>query len=60
MIFIIYIFFQDVLERLLPTCLMVVPKEKREKQRKLELEMFEINKPVVVENLPFSKKTVKG
>ena len=39
---------------------MVVPKEKREKQRKLELEMFEINKPVVVENLPFSKKTVKG
>ena len=39
---------------------MVVPKERKEKLRKLELEKYEISKPVVVENLPFTKKTVKG
>ena len=51
---------QDILERLLPSCLMVVPKERKEKERQLELEKYEISKPLVVENLPFTKKIVKG
>jgi len=47
---------QDAIERLLPSTLLVVPKEKNEKQRKLNMDNFKLQDPVVLENLPFSKR----
>ena len=56
----IYFINQDVLERLLPSTLVVVPKERDERERKLEMDKFIVTPPVVLENLPYAKKGVKA
>ena len=51
--------FQDALERLLPASLIVVPKEKQEINMQLDMSKFTLASPVVIKNLPYSKKGVK-
>lgn len=48
------------MERLLPSTLVVVPKERDERERKLEMDKFIVTPPVVLENLPYVKKGVKA
>jgi len=54
---------QDTLERLLPSHLVIMPKERREREAKLDMEQLSLNQPVVLENLPYTlvtKKVIKG
>ena len=55
----VYHFFQDVLERQLPASLIVVPKEKNTTNMQLDMSKFTLASPVVIQNLPYSKKGVK-
>ena len=46
------------MERLLPASLIVVPKEKKERNMQLEMGKFTLASPVVIKNLPYPKKGV--
>eukprot|EP00092_Neocalanus_flemingeri_P018363 GFUD01019872.1.p1 GENE.GFUD01019872.1~~GFUD01019872.1.p1 ORF type:complete len:1115 (+),score=430.62 GFUD01019872.1:234-3578(+) len=54
---------QETLERLLPSHLVIMPKERREREAILDMEQLSLNQAVVLDNLPFSgatKKVIKG
>lgn len=51
---------EEVLNRSLPTALVVLPADKSDKLRNIDLEQLKPSQPVVLENLPFSKKVVRG
>jgi len=54
---------EDVIATTLPTHFFVLPAEKCEEKRSLNLNYFELKEPTVIPNLPFSncvKKAVKG
>eukprot|EP00090_Calanus_glacialis_P046275 TRINITY_DN9003_c0_g1_i1.p1 TRINITY_DN9003_c0_g1~~TRINITY_DN9003_c0_g1_i1.p1 ORF type:complete len:1113 (-),score=443.03 TRINITY_DN9003_c0_g1_i1:88-3426(-) len=51
---------QETLERLLPSTLVIMPKERRDKEAKLDMEQLTLSQAVVVENLPYAKKVIKG
>jgi len=54
---------QETLERLLPSHLVIMPKERRERVATLDMEQLTLNPAVVLENLPFAgvtKKVIKG
>ena len=43
------------LERLFPSALMVVPRDKKDIQRKLIMDKFVLSEPYILENLPYTK-----
>jgi len=54
---------QEILERLLPSHLIIMPKERREREAKLDIDQLSINQAVVLDNLPYvttTKKVIKG
>ena len=51
---------QEALERLLPTQLLVLPRERREREAVLPLQGVTVTPAVVIPNLPFKKKVVRG
>jgi len=54
---------QETLERLLPSHLIIMPKERREREAKLDMDQLSINQAVVLDNLPYittTKKVIKG
>jgi len=51
---------QETLERLLPSSLVIMPKERKEKEAKLDMEQLTLSQAVVLENLPYAKKVIKG
>jgi len=51
---------QGTLDRLLPSYLTIMPKERKEKEAKLNMGQLSLGQYVVVENLPYSKKGLKG
>jgi len=54
---------QEILERLLPSHLIIMPKERREREAKLDMDQLSINQAVVLDNLPYvttTKKVIKG
>jgi len=54
---------QETLERLLPSHLIIMPKERRDREAKLDMDQLSINQAVVLENMPYishTKKVLKG
>jgi len=54
---------QETLERLLPSHLVIMPRERREREAVLDMEHLSLNQAVVLDNLPFAmatKKVIKG